>query len=161
VSDLPEAYLVHRTPGRLRLKIPSRKGDISYFASLGKQLSGLDGVDKVMVNPLTGSALFIHNANRAMIAEYAMANNLFSLKRLDSYPTGLQQRVSETFNGFNAQMKVLTCGEIDMGGLAFLALLGAGIYQISRGNIAAIPWYAAFWYALNIFLKAKPGKGIE
>lgn len=158
---LPDAYLSHMTSGRLRVKIPSRKGNISYFASLGEKLSGLDGVEKVKVNPLTGSALITHNANRAMIAEYAMANDLFSLKGLDSYPTGLQRRLSETFNGLNVHLKGLTGGEVDIRGLAFLLLLSAGIYQIGKGNITALPWYAAFWYALNIFLKAKPGKGIE
>lgn len=158
---VPDAYLSHMTSGRLRLKIPSRKGDISYFASLGKKLSGLDGIEKVEVNPLTGSALFIHTVDSKMIAEYARANNFFYLNRTNPSPSNLHQRVSETFSGLNNQIKGFSGGELDMGAMAFLILVGAGIYQISKGNIAALPWYAAFWYALNIFLKAKHGKGIE
>jgi hypothetical protein len=29
--------------------------------------------------------------------------------------------------------------------------MGAGIYQIARGNFAAPAWYTAFWYALGLF----------
>jgi len=158
---LPHAYISHQTAERLRIRIPSKRGDAEYFNWLKEQFSSLKGIKKLEVNPLTGSVLIIHNSNKESLMEYAMANNFFSLKGLDSYPTGLQRRVSETFNGFNTQLKELTDGELDIGGLAFLILLGAGIYQISRGNITAIPWYAAFWYALSIFLKAKPDKGIE
>jgi hypothetical protein len=53
-------------------------------------------------------------------------------------------------------------GWVNLGAMAFLILLGAAIYQIARGNLTAIPWYTAFWYALNIFLKSKPSEtGME
>ena len=58
-------------------------------------------------------------------------------------------------------MAAFTGDEIDIEGLAFLLLLGAGIYQISVGNLTALPWYAAFWYAFNIFLKSGQGAGVE
>lgn len=161
VLSLPDAHLSHLAPGRLRVKIPSKKGDVSYFAYLGKKLSSLDGVEKVKVNPLIGSVLFIHTVDSKMIAEYARANNFFYLNRTNLSPSNLHQRVSETFSGLNNRIKGFSGGELDMGAMAFLILLGAGIYQIGKGNITAIPWYAAFWYALNIFLKAKHGKGIE
>jgi hypothetical protein len=161
VSDIPDAHLSHLAPGRLRVKIPSRKGDITYFASLGKKLSKLDGVEKVEVNPVTGSALFIHTVDSKKIDEYARANNFFYLNRTHISPSNLHQRVSETFSGINNRIKGFTDGELDMSAIAFLILIGAGIYQIGKGNITALPWYAAFWYALNIFLKAKHGKGIE
>lgn len=157
----PDAYLIHQTPGRLRVRIPSRKGDINYFALLGEQLSRLDGIEKVEVNPLTGSALFIHAVDSKVIAERARANNLFYLNGTHPSPSNLYQKVSETFSGLNNRVKGFSGGELDMGAMAFLILLVAGIYQIGKGNIIALPWYAAFWYALNIFLKAKPIKGIE
>ncbi|MCL4477013.1 MAG: hypothetical protein M1508_12435 [Nitrospirae bacterium] len=155
---LPLAHISHQTRGRLRIKIPSKRGDGEYLNSLKERFSGLEGIKCLEVNPLTGSALIIHNVNGGRIAEYARANNLFTLKGLDSYPAGLQRRLSGTFNDLNVHLKGLTGGEVDIGGIAFLALLGAGIYQIGKGNITALPWYAAFWYALNIFLKSSKGK---
>lgn len=151
---LPHAYISHQTTGRLRIKIPSKKGDQRYLTGVKERFSGFEGIENIELNPLTGSILIIHKVNRERIAEYAMANNLFSLKGLNSYPAGLQQRISGTFKGMDTQLKKFTGGEIDIGGMAFLVLLGAGIYQISMGNLTAVPWYAAFWYALNIFLKS-------
>ncbi len=151
---LPHAYISHHTSGRLRIKIPSKKKDQEYLSRLKEHFSGLEGIENIEFNPLTGSILIIHRVSRERIAEYAMANNLFSLKGLNSYPAGLQQRISGTFKSMDTQLKTFTGGEIDIGGLAFLVLLGAGIYQISMGNLTALPWYAAFWYALNVFLKS-------
>lgn len=156
----PLAHISHRTRERLRIKIPSRKGDRKYFASLKERFSSLEGIESLEINPVTGSLLFIHSSDMRAIAEHAMANNLFILRGLDSFPAGLQQRVSGTFKGINARLKTATGGEIDMGGLAFLVLLGIGAYQISMGNLTALPWYAAFWYAFNIFLKSGQGAGV-
>ena len=158
---LPLAYISHRTGGRLRLKIPSKKGDRGYFGGLKERFSDSKGIKAIEVNSLIGSLLIIHDSNWERIAEFALSNNLFSLTGLNSYPARLQQRVSETFKGMNTQMVAFTGGEIDIEGLAFLLLLGAGIYQISVGNITALPWYAAFWYAFNIFLKSGQGAGVE
>jgi len=151
---LPNAYISHHTTGRLRVKIPSKKGDQVFFATLKERLSGIEGVKTIETNPLTGSVLLVHGMDVRTIAEFAIANNLFSLKELNAYPAGLQQRISRTFKGLDAHLKTFTGGEIDIGGLAFLILLGAGIYQISMGNLTALPWYGAFWYALNILLKS-------
>ncbi len=154
---LPLAYISHRTRGRLRIRIPSKKGDREFFGGLKERFSGFEGIKAVEVNALTGSLLVIHDLDSERIAGYAMAGNLFSLQGLNASPRRLQQRVSETFKGMNTQLVALTGGEIDIGGLAFLLLLGAGIYQMSVGNLTALPWYAAFWYAFNIFLKSGQG----
>ncbi len=151
---LPVAHISHRTTGRLRVKIPSSKGDHSFLVSLKERFSSLRGLKTVEINPLTGSILIVHESDEKTIAAYALANNLFVLQGLDSSPAGLQQRITKVFRSVNSQLKTATSGEIDMGGLAFVVLLGVGIYQISAGNFTALPWYAAFWYALNIFLKS-------
>jgi len=151
---LPEAYISHQTPERLRIKIPSKKGDERYLTHLKELFSALEGIEAVESNSVTGSILFLHKASGERIAEYGLANNLFRLKGLNASPARLQQRISGTFKGADNRLKAFTGGEIDMGGLAFLILLGAGIYQLSVGNVAALPWYGAFWYAFNIFLKS-------
>lgn len=151
---LPTAYISHRTTGRLRVKIPSKKGDLFFLQSLKERFSGLEGIEAVEINPLTGSVLLVHSSDERTIAGYAASNSLFIIQELDLAPAGLQRRVFKAFGSVNSQLKTATGGEIDIGGLAFLVLLGFGIYQISAGNLTALPWYAAFWYALNIFLKS-------
>lgn len=157
---LPPAYISHRTPVRLRIKMYSKKGDAGYFDAVKKKFSGVKGIEGVEANPLTGSILIIHNDLAPdIIGQFAQANDLFSLALSDSSPSGLQQRVSATFKSLNKQLKTTTQGELDIAGLSFLVLAGAGIYEISRGNFVAPAWYTAFWYALNIFLKSS--KGVE
>jgi hypothetical protein len=151
---LPAAHISHRTTGRLRVKIPSRKGDQAYLLSVKEHFSGLEGVEAVEINPLTASVLITHSSDERAIAQYARSSNLFVLQGLDSSPAGLQRRISKAFGNINSQLKTATSGEIDVGGLAFVVLMGFGVYQISVGNLTALPWYAAFWYALNIFLKS-------
>jgi hypothetical protein len=158
---LPLAHISHRSRGRLRIKIPSKKGDRIFLERLREGFSGFEGIETLEINPVTGSLLFIHTSDLKAIAEHAVANDLFILRGMDSFPTGLQQRVSKAFTSINGQLKTATSGEIDIGGLAFLLLLGFGVYQISVGNLTALPWYAAFWYALNIFLKSGQGTAAE
>ena len=157
----PVAHISHHTTGRLRIKIPSKKGDSTYLNSLKEHFSGLEGIRDLQFNPTTGSVLILHTLDNQTIAEYAKAKRIFSLTGGNSFPDGLHLRVTETFKGMNNQVKVLTSGEINIGSLAFLALMGAGIYQIGKGNFTAIPWYTAFWYALNIFLKSQDAPKME
>jgi len=155
---LPDAYLSHQTSERLRLKIPSKKGDIAYFSSLRNEFSKNQGIKGVEVNPLTGSVLFIHNANKDSITQHAEAKSLFRLvEKVEE--SSLSSSISGAFKDLNKQVNSFTDGEIDIPGIAFLGLLAIGIFQISRGNFTAPAWYTAFWYALNIFLKAQPDKG--
>ena len=68
--------------------------------------------------------------------------------------TVLHDSIAAGFASMDDRVKTLTGSGFDLSGLAFLALMGAGIYQIARGNFGAIPWYGAFWYALGIFSKS-------
>jgi Heavy metal associated domain 2 len=137
------------------------KGDMSYMNSLTEAFSKLPGIEKVIVNPATGSALFIHNIDAGKITRYARSKALFALSHSRPYPSNMHERVTETFKSLDRHVEGFTEGEMDISGVSFVVLIAAGIYQISKGNFTALPWYAAFWYALNIFLKSSPGKGGE
>jgi len=161
VPDLADAYVSHVTQGRLRIKILSKKGDTSFFSSLAERLSGCAGIDRVEANALIGSVLFLHTVDAEVIAGYGDANHVFRLEKREQQQTTMSRRISETFKSLNKEVANFTGGEINLPGAAFLALLAMGIYQISRGNFVAIPWYTAFWYAMNIFLKAQPDKIVK
>ena len=138
------------------MKIPSKKGDTAYFSELKKLLAHCQGVKEYETNPVTGSVLFVREVDIKAITEFAEGNHLFRLGGRGS--PSFSYEITENFKNLNRQLKGVTGGEMDIPGLAFLTLLGFGIYQISRGNLMAIPWYAAFWYALNIFLESQPSK---
>ncbi|MEK6672547.1 MAG: HMA2 domain-containing protein [Nitrospirota bacterium] len=144
----------HSIAGRLRVRIPAKKGDSPYFASLKDQLIKKGGVEQVEANPMTGSVLIIHKLNINSISNYAESHNLFKLMTQKPEATPLSQKVTGAFKGMDKHVKGFTGGELDIPGMAFIVLIGLGLSQISRGNFAAPAWYTAFWYAFNIFLKA-------
>ncbi|VAX33987.1 hypothetical protein MNBD_NITROSPIRAE03-50 [hydrothermal vent metagenome] len=155
---LSEAYLIHRSPGRFRIKIPARKGDTHYFASITEKLSRLKEIEKIAANPATASLLVLHKTETKTIAGYAESNSLFKIESYRYSPEITSQGIVDIFKEFNTLMKGITGNTLDIPGMAFLGLLGTGIYQISRGNLAAPAWYTAFWYSMNIFLKGMPAK---
>jgi hypothetical protein len=151
---IPFAHCVHRTATRIRIRIPSRKGDKSFFKALQEQLALCDQVTGSEVNPLTGGVLIYYAGDFKEIADYAEKRNIFRLSGTKRNATIMSATVT-TYKSLDNRLKKLTGGELDLPIAAFLALAGAGVYKIAQGKFAAPAWYTAFWYALNIFLKAR------
>ncbi len=154
---LPEAHISHQTSGRLRIKIPSQKGNKAYFSSLKERFSDFPGVQKIEVNPLTGSVLVLHTIDLnkidlKMISEYTEQSGLFRFEQANPSAGSVSQRVVESFQDANRKVERFTGGEVDLPTMAFVGLLGFGLFDMARGKTAAPAWHVAFWYALNIFL---------
>ena len=160
---IPDAFITHRMAGRLRLRVPSRKGDLVYFASVRDALSSVKGVDSIEVSPMTGSVLMRMSAPFEAIdaARPADLFNVVEAPQAAEGATGLQTSVSALFGSIDDRIKSVTGKGVDLAGLAFLGLVAAGIYQIARGNFTAPAWYTAFWYAFGVFGKSgkKNGEG--
>lgn len=130
MHDIPDAFCSHKTSGRMRLKIPSMKRKEEYFASLKEKMSELKGIKKIEVNPLTGSVLLTYTCDTKEIIYHGESSSIFKIKGLNQSPSNIHQRVSATFKDIDKGVKGITGGEMDLGTLTFLALIGAGIYQI-------------------------------
>jgi hypothetical protein len=127
VVKLPEARITHTISGRLRIKIPLKKGDTSYFESLEQKFSGCDKVQKVEANVVTAGVLFLHDSDTRDISKFAEENRLFRVETLERKQTPLANRMRSSF---------------------------LSIYQIARGNFYAPAWYSSLWYGLNIVFKS-------
>jgi len=155
----PEAHIVHRTPQRLRIRIPSKRGDSDYFAGLQSVLLEAGGAEWVEVNPLTASVLIVSSAGVDASAESGAAGGWYVLRREPTAVRPLSMQVVQGFRAVDARIEEMTGGELDIPSLALLGLVITGIYQISIGNFVAPAWYTAFWYAASIAVKAeKPEK---
>lgn len=160
---LPAAHISHQTLGRLRIKIPSQKRNTSYFLSLKERFSSFPGVQKIEVNPLTGSMLVFHTIDLntidfKLISEYTEQSELFRFERPNLSADSVSQKVVETFQNANRKVERFTGGEVDLATLAFTGLLGFGLFEMARGKTAAPAWHVAFWYAMNIFLSSQRNK---
>jgi hypothetical protein len=152
---LPKASVSHQSSKRLRIKIPSQKGDWDYFQGLGEKLVKYQDFDVLQLNPVTGSVLFIdERLDVSGIEAYAREKGLFDLKRTGVSVVPLSRRIAEPLSGTSSFLNRTTGGFLDLPGAAFLLLLGVGLYEIVRGNFRSPPWYTAFWYAFGVFTKS-------
>jgi hypothetical protein len=71
-----EASVAHDSPGRLRLKVPERRGDLAFFARLGAALAEAPGVRAVETNARTGSLLILHDGAHRPPLEWAAGQGL-------------------------------------------------------------------------------------
>ncbi|MEW6113595.1 MAG: HMA2 domain-containing protein [Thermodesulfobacteriota bacterium] len=154
-QTVPEALVSHAIRGRLRIKIPLKKGDESYFADLSDRLSNCPGVEAVTTNLYTGGVLVVHDCEAENIAGFARHEGLFSLKRATGRRRSLLQEVARTFQQYNRSLKKMTGGELDISSLIFLSLVVSGLWQIARGNLTIPAWYTAFYYALGVYSGAQ------
>ncbi len=150
--ELPEAYICHRSAQRLRIKIASRKGDAAYFDECRDALARIHGFDRLEVNALTGSVLFIgEKTDVDGIAEVAQRQQLFKLAEQPGAPAPLTRQLVSHLENLNTGIHRLTTGEMDLAGLVLLLLLISGFIELLRGRIRMPPWYTAFWYAFGIY----------
>jgi hypothetical protein len=155
-----EALVVHKMAGRIRIRVPSKKGNAAYFTAVKEALSACVGVEGVEVAPLTGSILVRCHWPTEGVLGWAQSQGLFVVREEQSIKvTAFYDSVAGRFGALNDRIRTATGEGFDLPGLAFLGLMGAGIYQIARGNFAAPAWYTAFWYALGLFWKSSEKSG--
>jgi hypothetical protein len=57
------AYVAHRTPGRLRIVIPSRRDDAAFFGQLEDRLLACSGIERARSNPAAACVVIHHRAS--------------------------------------------------------------------------------------------------
>ncbi len=153
--EMPEAFLRHRSRGRLRLSVPARRGDAAYYSAVVETLAGLRSFDRLQANPLTGSVLCeAEGLTLEELADLARRQGLFAFRPRQaepSPPTATMERIVRPVAAVDRSLRALSGGRIDLPSGIFFGLVAAGLYQLLRGQAAAPPWYTAFWYALGLF----------
>jgi hypothetical protein len=155
MASLPEAFVAHVSHGRVRVKIPAKKHDRDYFSQLKKYLEPWPGIKKVETNPLTGSVLVLHTLDLKTLddlktmSDYSEMLGLFKVAPPETSNASVARSLAGGIAGLNQSVKGLTAGAVDLPTLGVLGLLGVGIWQVSRGDVA-VPAITALWYASSI-----------
>ncbi|MCS6892242.1 MAG: hypothetical protein NZN45_11560 [Rhodovarius sp.] len=84
MAEAPAALLVHRLPGRLRLRLPALRGDAAGMAALSARIAALPGVSRAEASALTGSLVLFHDGPTESLLAQAEAAGLFALRRGDA-----------------------------------------------------------------------------
>ena len=156
---LPDARVVHSSPGRLRIRVPGRRGDAGYFAEAQRSLLGLAGVSAVEVNPLTAGILVTGSFRPAELNHAAETDRLFRLDPPAPPHVLVGRRIAGSMELLDGAVRGLSAQSLDLSAGIFLLLAGSGLWQIAQGNFAAPAWYTAFWYALGVHSKFLSGNG--
>lgn len=152
------AFVAHQIPGRVRLKVPSEKGNPAYFAVTARSLSACPGVEELDADFRTAS-LLLHHAKDipySEIAQWARARGLFDLvEGQTTGPNGLRAAAAH-IDALDAGIRDLTRGAGDLRSIMFLMFIGLGLVQVARGQVMPAAT-ALFWYALELLPRLTGG----
>jgi hypothetical protein len=142
---LAAAIVGHELPGRLRVRVPSRRHDHDYFARAADALAGCPGVEELDVNTATASLLVTHTTTTAAIRDFAQREGLFALA---SAPPPQPARRPLPLRQMDGRLAEITGGAVGLREALALAFLVMAVQQALRGNVMA-PAASLLWYALE------------
>lgn len=137
---LPEARVVHALPGRLRVRIQSRRGQPGYFAAVSEWLESCPHVRHHEIQPVTGGIL-LHNNAAFDADEFAASARDAGMFDLSPLPP---RQVADVADPLADLLHSRHVGHAVLG-----LLLAMSVVQISRGQIMA-PATSMLWYAFDL-----------
>jgi hypothetical protein len=155
---LPSGHRIHVAPGRLRVRVPERRGDVAYFTRVLESLASCPGVEGLRANPTTASVLILHRDDPSTVERYAAEQGLFAVAPpVPPRPTA--DELSLALGGLTAEIDArlhrLTEGRVDARGAAVLAITGAALLQAGRGRLLP-PAGTLLWYLADLLARTKP-----
>ena len=150
MPDLPAAHISHFTARRLRIRVPEKRRDATFFETVAERLGTWDSVERVETDPLTGSVLIHFSDPQRLFLEAAVKNDLFDIDfdaalGRSSEPIMTQAAV-RTFEAVDQTLRRWTQNQIDIRGVLFILLLAGGVFQLMRRRVGA-PAPTLLWYA--------------
>lgn len=149
---LPRAELPSYVPDRLRLRIPSRRGDRSYFQDLRERWRNTFPDTDPVCNVATGSLLVTGAVpGPGAIAEFGRGQSLFAWQPDAAGHRAWTGEVAGVTLALNRKIQRVSSGTLDVTSTLFVALVIFGIVELLRGRWKTPPWYTAFWYAFGVY----------
>jgi len=160
-NKLPRAYIKHQLSGRVRIKIPKKRGNYQYFDEVADAFADCKGITQLQLNPSAASILVQHDDNTTLsaIAEHARHAGLFKL--IEDHDSKQLMKEHLSIAGWSAvgvthldqSITRLSDGRLDLRTFWFLSFVGFAINEASKGHIFA-PATTFLWRAMEL-LKPK------
>jgi hypothetical protein len=169
----PKLEIAHQIPGRIRMKVPSAKGNPEQLEGYKEILGAIPGIESIETNPDTGSIVLrydpdAHDSFHAGFHQHlhehhghrARPNN-----ELDALATKIEQEAeflaehSEVARAFvemcrsaDRQIKVRSHNMLDLKMLLAISVIGITVFEV--GAAAATPvWVTLALFGLNHFIE--------
>jgi heavy-metal-associated domain-containing protein len=146
MSARPRVFPVHHIPGRARLRVPARRGDVAFFEEVGGRLRRLPNVTRVETRPTTGSILVYHSGALDQLIEAAFGSDLADLVELALRSPPVARRLQREAAAVDEIIRRYTGNELDLTTVASLGLFTFAGIQLVRGwrpaTAVSLAWYA-------------------
>jgi len=153
---LPKAYIVHQLRHRVRMRLPEMRLENDFFDHCEQLISELEGVSQVEVSSITGSIMISHpETSFHRIESQLMPLELFELIPEPPPVTPAREMITSGVSHIDQFINERSSGGIDLGTIAFTAVLGTALHQMIRGNLTgpAIPMLIS---GLDLLRKVTP-----
>jgi len=158
------ARIVHRSPGRLRLRVPALRENRELALRIEERLGDLPGVRELRTSAVTGSVLLLldeESFDEGRWTQVAEAEGLIRLapeEPEEPAPPGPRgASVWAAWQQANTTVHRASRGVLDLRTLIPLCLVLWSIRQILLDRpLARTPWYTLLWYAFGIFTRFNP-----
>jgi Heavy metal associated domain 2 len=166
--------VVHAIPGRVRVKMARLKENPAIAPEVQERLSAVQGIQRVEVNPITGSVLISYDRTafeslESLLSLAAHLSPLFpdlDFNGLEDWLTSentngnappVAERLGSFFGGLNVKVSETT-GGVDLKFLLPLTLFLLGVRAVMVAGKGVFPtWYDLLWFAFGSFFMLNPG----
>lgn len=173
--------IAHQIPGRIRLKIPSGKGNPVLLEQIKDTFGAIPGIEEITVNPITGSVVLHYDVDRHDQVQGSLAGGPGNVapvlyraptSQIDEMSDKIAQEaaflaehshaarmVVDFFKGLDRQIKVATHNTVDFKIVLAIVVAGFTIFEI--GASAATPvWVTLIVFGVNHFIEMHQGVGV-
>lgn len=170
----PKFKIVHQVPGRIRMKIPSAKGNPEQLEAYQETLSLIPGIEKVEINPETGSVILNYDPNRhdhfqsgfqEHVREHHDHHHRAPTNEIDALASKIEQEaeylaehshVARAFvdfcKGADRQIRTHSGNTLDLKMLLAIGVIGITVFEV--GATAATPvWVTLALFGMNHFIE--------
>jgi hypothetical protein len=133
-ESVARAQLVHTMKGRSRIRFPQQRGNAAFFDHVATVLSRHSSVLQLRVSADTGSVLVLHTGDLAPILTHASKLGLFEVAPA-APPRASLRHLRDAIESVDDRVAKETRDSFSVGTLAFLGLVGAGIFQAKNGHL--------------------------
>ncbi|SED46600.1 hypothetical protein SAMN05444161_3263 [Rhizobiales bacterium GAS191] len=168
--------IAHQVPGRVRMKIPSAKGNTELLQQIGETFGKIPGIDQITVNATTGSIVLHYDADqhdefsgrlqhhyqqvspRGQMPPHTEIDDL--ARKIEDEAEFLAKNsesarvIVDFFKELDHQIKFASGNTIDLKIVLAFGIIGFTVLEV--GATAATPvWVTLSLFALNHFIEMR------
>lgn len=145
-SPPPVAHIAHQMPGRVRFRVPSKRGDAAFLARVSEVLRAQPGIASVTAGARTGSVLVNHEMGTGEVASLAETNGLFRVADAqDRQPNPVELALRAARRNPRAAALSVTA----------IGFAATGTYQFARAHVTGTT-VDSFWKAYGAYRIGQP-----